>query len=287
MNLELKENRPHGTKEYPYDQYHMHHIGHRFQVPVHWHEEMEIIYIKQGQLQVTVNGQNFSGESGSIYLVNPRELHLMGSSDVSVDYYTLLFPLELLSFQTMDELETGLMQPLRSGQWMFRHELTDDKAHTFSSLLEAVIEVNRRNHPWKQLRTRVLLLQLLETLIEKNALLRPAAGFQNRMQKEMLAFIQAHYTEKITLGMLSGQFHLSEKYISHYFKEHFHLTFSNYVNHLRLTHAKRLLEFTDLPVTEIALRSGFPSVSYFIRTFKGSCGISPLKYRKSFDAPIH
>lgn len=282
MNLELKENRPHGTKEYPYCQYHMHEINHEFQVPVHWHEEVEIIYIKQGQLHVMINGQNYNGTSGSVYLVNPRELHLMGSSDRSVDYYTLLFPMEFISFQSMDELESELLQPLRSGQLLFYNVLLDDDAGILVPLLEEIIAANHSKYPYRQIQTRVLLLQFLQALLEKDAILRPTTGSRSSMQKEMLAFIQEHYTEKITLQALAEHFHLSEKYISHYFKEHFHLTFSNYVNHLRLTHAKRLLETTDLPVTEVAPRSGFPSVSYFIRAFKTSCGVSPLKYRKLF-----
>lgn len=51
MYPELKENRPHGTDNYPYTQYHMHNIFHAFQIPVHWHDELEVIYTKKGQLK--------------------------------------------------------------------------------------------------------------------------------------------------------------------------------------------------------------------------------------------
>lgn len=50
--------------------------------------------------------------------------------------------------------------------------------------------------------------------------------------------------------------------------------------HLRLEHAKQLLQDTDTPVTEIAMQSGYQNVSYFIRSFKKTYGVSPLKYRK-------
>ena len=100
------------------------------------------------------------------------------------------------------------------------------------------------------------------------------------MQKEMLAYIDAHCMEKITLSMLAEEFHLSEKYVSRYFVEHFKISFSNYVIHHRLTYARALLETTDEQVTEIAMQSGFSNVSYFIRAFKKMYGISPLKYRK-------
>ena len=57
---------------------------------------------------------------------------------------------------------------------------------------------------------------------------------------------------------------LAEKYISCYFKEHFHITLSQYVNHLRLEHARQLLEESATSVTEVAMCSGYQNVSYFI-----------------------
>lgn len=282
MILELKENKPHGTKEYPYGQYFIQHMKQTFQFPVHWHDELEIIYIKQGALQITINGQDYQGTAGSIFLVNPRELHLMGSSDLSVAYYTLLFPLEFISFQSRDELETTLLQPLRSGQLIFEHEISDTTLkNKLCSILDEITAINRETSSMKQLKTRILLLQFLQQIVEYPSLIVPASGSKTDMQKELLVYIQQHYTDKITLQDLAEHFHLSEKYISRYFKEHFYLTFSDYVNHLRLTHAKKLLETTELSVTEIALCSGFPNVSYFIRTFKTCYEKPPLKYRKS------
>lgn len=75
------------------------------------------------------------------------------------------------------------------------------------------------------------------------------------------------------------------KYISRYFKEHFHITLSQYVNHLRLEHARQLLEESAASVTEVAMCSGYQNVSYFIRSFKKMYGVSPLKYRNFQTLP--
>ena len=152
--------------------------------------------------------------------------------------------------------------------------------------MDEITLINRKNHrtesPNRQLETRILLLQFFLQIIEHGSLIAPSVpGKQSDMQRELLAYIEDHYTEKITLQDLAARFHLSEKYVSRYFKEHFHLTFSDYVNHLRLSHAKKLLETTELSVTQVALDSGYPNVSYFIRTFKESYEYSPLKYRKA------
>ena len=57
MYFELKENRPHGTPENPFSQYHISDVKRAFQIPVHWHDELEIIYVKQGKLHVTISGE--------------------------------------------------------------------------------------------------------------------------------------------------------------------------------------------------------------------------------------
>ena len=50
MYFELKENKPHGTKDDPFSTYHIKNEGRSFQIPVHWHDELEIIYVKSGFL---------------------------------------------------------------------------------------------------------------------------------------------------------------------------------------------------------------------------------------------
>ena len=57
------------------------------------------------------------------------------------------------------------------------------------------------------------------------------------------------------------------------------MTLTQYVNYVRLRYARHLLESTDLPVTEIAMKSGYQNVSYFIRRFSSDVGESPLRYR--------
>lgn len=281
MITELKENKPHGTKAYPYDQYFIHGARHTFQIPVHWHDEFEIIYIKKGQLRVVINQVEFLGKPGSIYFVNSRELHLMGSSDLDVEYYTMLFPWEFISFQSMDDLESNLLQPLRSNQLLVANEVTNEELRQrLIPLLDKIAYINGEDTHLKQLETRILLLRILVELCNSNAMRSALNSGNADRQKEMLMYIQEHFTEKISLTMMAEHFHLSEKYLSRFFKEHFHLPFSSYVQHLRLTLAKQLLEATDLPITEVALRSGFPSVSYFIRSFNVVHGTSPLKYRK-------
>ena len=116
MYFELKENKPHGTPENPFSLYHIQNVNHVFQIPVHWHDELEIIYVRGGSLNVNISGENYVGTPGDAFVVSPGNLHFMGSHSLDADYYTFLFRLEFMSFQTNDLLEQSVMSPLKSGK---------------------------------------------------------------------------------------------------------------------------------------------------------------------------
>ena len=281
---ELKENRPHGTKEYSYTQYFMHDPKRAFHIPVHWHDEVEIIYIKKGSITIYIGEESFPAREGDLFFVNSGELHFMESDDMNVEYYTLLFPWAFLSFQIEDALEREVFMPLRQKKLLLpirAEEPISEKQ--ISAIICEVIAVNDKKEKGYQLRTRSLLLELVECFIKEDAFLQATITGTSGIQRELLAYIQEHYTEKITLSMLASEFHLSEKYISWYFKEHFNISFIQYVSHLRMTKAKDLLLTTEQSVTEIAFSCGYPSVNFFIRSFKELHGVTPLQYRKQIE----
>lgn len=58
MYPELREERIHGTKEFPFSCYHLHDMPAFFQIPVHWHPEVEIIYVRSGSLRSSLKEKN-------------------------------------------------------------------------------------------------------------------------------------------------------------------------------------------------------------------------------------
>ena len=283
MYFELKENKPHGTKDDPFSTYHIENAGRSFQIPVHWHDEFEIIYVRSGFLTVSISGESYIGKTGEAFVVSPGNLHLMGSQTGTVDYYTFLFPLKYISFRTDDMLDEKLLEPLNSGHLMICPRVKDTAKELCEQLIE-IYEAKKDESESKittQVRTKIILLQFILEMWKKGFVIENDTSGRNTVEKEMVSYIQQNFTGKISLREFGEQFHLSEKYISRYFKEHFHITLSQYVTYLRLEHAKQLLQDTDIPVTEIAMQSGYQNVSYFIRSFKKTYGISPLKYRNS------
>ena len=281
MYFELKENKPHGTKDDPFSIYHIANAKRSFQIPIHWHDEFEIIYVKSGFLTVSISGENYIGKPGDAFVVSPGNLHFMGSQTGNVDYFTFLFPLKYISFRTDDILDDKLLEPLNSGHLIISPEIEDTVKEQCEQLVEiyGAKKEESQSKITAQIKTKIILLQFILELWKKGFIVENDTSGKNTVEKEMVSYIQQNFTGKILLKEFGEQFHLSEKYISRYFKEHFHITISQYVTYLRLKHAKQLLQDTDIPVTEVAMQSGYQNVSYFIRSFKKTYGMSPLKYR--------
>ena len=283
MYFELKENKPHGTKDDPFSTYHIQNGGQSFQIPVHWHDELEIIYVKSGFLTVNISGENYIGKPGDAFVVSPGNLHFMGSQTGTVDYFTFLFPLKYIAFRSDDMLDDKLIEPLNSGHLMISPEIKDTVKEQCEQLagVYAAESGESESKITGQIKKKIILLQFIHELWKKGFIVENDTTGRNTVEKEMVSYIQQNYTGKILLREFGEQFHLSEKYISRYFKDHFHITLSQYVTYLRLEHAKQMLQETDISVTEVAMQSGYQNISYFIRSFKKTYGVSPLKYRKS------
>jgi len=93
-------------------------------------------------------------------------------------------------------------------------------------------------------------------------------------------FLDEHYSEKLDLDALSGQFFISKYHLVREFKKNFGITIGEYLLKQRISKAKSLLRFSELSVDEIASQCGFSDGGYFIKVFKKEEKTTPAKYRK-------
>ena len=97
----------------------------------------------------------------------------------------------------------------------------------------------------------------------------------------MLAFIHENYQEKVTLEGIADAAAISIRECLRCFRMSVKQSPMEYLIDYRLRMAKKLLETTDMPVTEVALRCGFNSPSYFTKQFRENFGFTPKSVRKA------
>lgn len=108
-----------------------------------------------------------------------------------------------------------------------------------------------------------------------------------RMFNQCLEYINQHYAENLSLESVADLCCLSKYHFSRCFKEYTGKTFYNYLTERRITAASELLEQADLSITEVAMQSGFSSISAFNRTFQLHKHCTPSEYRRYCDALPH
>ncbi|WP_217593952.1 helix-turn-helix transcriptional regulator [Cohnella sp. GbtcB17] len=101
------------------------------------------------------------------------------------------------------------------------------------------------------------------------------------MINEMKSYIEEHFSDPdLSLKHLSDRFQISGKYASYLFKTEFDMKFVDFLVHLRMERAEKLLLETKLPIQDIALQIGYANSITFGRVFKRTYGVAPGDYRK-------
>lgn len=288
MDSRSQEPKRHGTLLYPFEIYINQKGAEPFFVPYHWHQEIEILVLEQGKATVTVNGMDYPGKAGDVFIISPGELHSIQSEDDSIFYYACVFQLPFLSFEGFDQGQSQWLNPLLSHTLLFPTKIEENSpgAEEIRRELEELIQSNLRQDPGFSLFTKACLLKII-SLMAREKLLIPVekkasqySSAKTELMKEMVSYLQSHYEEKITLDEIAKRFNLSPKYFCRFFKENFGKGMVEYLNYFRMEQAaKRLLE-TDQRILDVALGVGFENFSYFIKKFKEIYGCTPSAYRE-------
>lgn len=98
---------------------------------------------------------------------------------------------------------------------------------------------------------------------------------------EIIAYIQEHIYENITVSDLAAHFYLNPDYLSRLFKKHAHLSVGHYIALQKTATAQALLR-EGYTVTQVQEKLAYSSYAYFFKTFQKNTGISPSKYREQY-----
>lgn len=168
----------------------------------------------------------------------------------------------------------------RGGRPVFRPE----DITAFSTLHRSLFSIASSDDYIRDMRINSGLNELMVLLMNESW--HPAERSDVALKKQNLApirdYLDAHYTEKISLDALADQFFISKFYLARVFKEQFGVSINTYILNLRITKAKQLLRFTDQKLEDIGYQCGLGAPHYFSRIFKQVEGITPSEFREKW-----
>lgn len=291
MNLteyqSYRETKAHTLPDFPYNTYLCSIPLDFIQVPLHWHEEMELIVIKKGRGIVSVDFQSKTVSAGDIVLVRPGQLHAIHQNESDeMEYENIIFKTSLLISDSRELCARDFLLPLFQGETASDTFLTSSCPSHPDMLccISHIDELCDARPKGYQLAVKGCLLQFfffLLTNAKKGDSVPKIKTKSLEKLKMILKYVEEHYTEPIRIDDIAALTFYSKSHFMKFFKEHMGMGFIEYLNDYRLTMAARMLSTETLPVLEIAADSGFENLSYFNRLFKRKYGQTPGEYRRA------
>lgn len=281
---DLRELKSHGSKSFPVALYEtVLRLDRTDFLPLHWHKEIQFVYVKTGRILYRVGHESFVLEAGEGVFVNAGRLHEAKPFEVEeAIFYCINVEPAMLAGHDGSIFATQFVLPhVKDGKRSFV-KLSDDVANE----VEAVAKLLKEQKQLYELKVWRGLLHIWEALLEQSTLMEEQVTISNVVQhervKHMIDYLHAHYMEKVLLDELSAHVFLSRAECSRLFKKMVGMTTLEYLLHYRLQKSMELLRNRELSITEIAADTGFSTVSYYIEKFKEYTGYSPHAYRKAF-----
>lgn len=252
--------------------------------PWHYHEEIEIVYVRGGTGTRYVGNHLSMFDDGDLVVVGPNVPHCgLVDKDTNNDMQTIIYFKKELLYKFIAEVPEA--QPIRNLINLMNKGLAvegKDKRRIGSK-----IESLKSSEGFKRI---VGLLDIFHDLSNSESVyvlneeqqgLNPHNLLNEQRISIIFNYVQMNFTQKINIAEIAGVVDMTESAFCRYFKKYTHQTFTNYLNHYRIMHACQLMRNTNDRITDIAFSSGFTNFSYFNRVFKQIADTTPSQFRKS------
>lgn len=251
-------------------------------VPLHWHEDVEFIYIKKGSGVIVIDGNEHIVNAGDIAFIIPGMVHgIFQLGADSMEYENILFDGKLFSSSTDDFFDTFLL-PFFSNTVEVPHIFRQGVAgyESVRKYLDSNDNISsHREGAWGLAIKGNLYLLLFDlvTLYEKKN--DSSAKKKIDKLKPVIKYVELHYSESMTVAEMADIAGFSESHFMRFFKDTFGVSFVTYLNDYRLSMAARLLLATEDTILDISQQVGFENLSHFNRKFKAKYNKTPKEYR--------
>ena len=259
--------------------------------PMHWHDEMEIVYVEEGEFIECVDFVEYHVKKGDIVLINPSVLHSFRQfEDSRTLFRTVIFNMNLLTGNSTDACSIKYFVPFVENGFISPVVITPEDPHydEVCCRVKNMISVYHEKGDCFEIRLKAEVYGLFYVLFKD--VFRSDSGemglkdVTTKNIKAIIDYIDENYMNNITIDELAETVNLSKHYFMRFFKKYMGMTCIEYINDYRLNIASNLLLTTRVQITEVAASIGITNLSYFNRIFKKKFHMTPKEYRYSISS---
>lgn len=283
---ELIENVKHGTSVFPFAAYIWEPQNFPSRVTLHWHREMELVRFSKGSYKISVDMHNAIIKDDAFLLLPGNIMHTF-TLPAHCEESAIVFDPKMLTFSSYDEVQSEIFESLISSNIPLPPIITPEHPafNRIDKLYRYCVRHGATNNSSHRLLIKAKLLEILAVYHEYGLLSRKDVHtnvIQTKQDKlkDLLNYIDSHYAGPMTIRDAAIRLGVTDQYFCRYFKRVTGMSFTEYLNDLRLRRAAKEIELTTRAISDIAYDHGFENAGYFFKSFKSKYGITPLRYRK-------
>lgn len=256
--------------------------------------DYELLYVKEGEIIVTIEDSEYAGLPGDIFLFKPRSRHSIKTvgtkrfrqPHLHFDlFYQPDSPDVRISFRPLEhisEQETKWFREAvdRGSDLWLPDKISLQNTLVFEKMLFGIIDEFGRKLPYYELHIKGLFINLWTYLMREQHWSSIRDVFSNTdILFDIKDYLDNHPAKEISLDELAGQFKISKYHLARLFKKAFSMTPIHYHRLVRIHKAKELIQFSGMSITEISELCGFKGIHTFSRMFREVEGVPPSFYR--------
>lgn len=256
-----------------------------YQALVHWHPDLEFIYIEKGTMDYYVNGQTVRMNQGDGIFVNSQRLHY----GFSLEHHDCTFIALVISLDIFVHIAPCVNEYMNKKFGLKNTDYIPLYSHVewHKSILDSIVSIYYDMH-YENFRPLLIIskaMAMIDTIGEHIDDYRENNhnSYDQDIFLEMTSYISQHFDEKLTIASISQKVGISRNKCCDLFQQFTHNTLLNYLTMYRLNKSMEYLRNTHLSILEISQMCGFSSPSYLTSVFKKEYGITPKQYRLQKD----
>ncbi len=250
---------------------------------MHMHNLYEIMFTISNEGACFINDKIYDVSRFNVFLFGDTDLHKMNVAEgIEYERYIVYFSPNIL--QTVFRDDVNLLKGYEVAKKNRQNQIvfTEEQGLAFLDLLMK-LDASRKREKQPGMESILLLAQILcyvnDNIVKEIDDEKFSKPQQHKQIAEVIAYVNAHYTEDIGLQSISNTFFINKSYLCRLFKKETGFQLNEYITYRRMTHAVELLR-KGLSIVEVSGLCGFHSDTYFITIFKRNFGITPKKYMK-------
>lgn len=253
----------------------------------HYHDGYEIYFQTAGTREIFFAHQSYLLRPGTVCIITPHILHSTKNAgeDQCYSRHLLNFKTEIFrEFLTESEINAFFNE---FSSCIFQLDAEQcavlsgylENIHTYWDMRWSGIPRGTKLAYMEAYRIMDYLLRLIQNSDNISTLSDVPVISDSEIYK-VIQYIEEHYAENIELRDMLSLAHMSRPTFYRAFKQITGDSFGHYLNRFRAVKAHALILQSSLPLTEIALKTGFPSTAHMTRIFREIHGVSPSEFRR-------